>query len=91
MAKGIAARAVWHGLALTLFAAALLHFLPFFLKPADAPPPALAWAPGYWEVSPLLGIIRVVPVSPAMLVNPVAASAPGDILAQNSKEAGASR
>lgn len=66
-------------LALGIFLAALLLVLPFFLeKPPEGKAPTLSWAPGYWETSPLLGIMRIVPLAPASLVNPAAARAPAN-------------
>lgn len=72
------------GLAITIS----LYFIPFFLEPASRPsvPPDLAWAPGYWEISPLLGIVRIVPLARANLVNPAANAAPEDILTHKSSQ-----
>lgn len=67
-----------HFLAAGLGLAIILYLIPFFLtaKPAPGQPPGLAWAPGYWEASPLLGIVRIVPLARASLVNPAAQAAP---------------
>lgn len=64
------------GLALVIALYLMSFFLPAEPKPAQ--PPDLAWAPGYWEVSPLLGIVRVVPLAKFKLVNPAAQAAPTD-------------
>lgn len=66
--------------------AALLFLLPFFWKTSPKSPPHFAWAPGYWEISPLLGIMRIVPLAPAMLINPTAAQAPAEIKADKNMQ-----
>lgn len=73
---------VMNCLAVALCVAAFLFLLPFFWQAAPKlPPPPLAWAPGYWETSPLLGITRIVPLAPAELVNPAASTAPAEVQA----------
>lgn len=71
-----------HYLATGLGLAVLIYLLPFLpqskLEPEN--PPDLAWAPGYWEISPLLGIVRIVPLARATLVNPAAQAVPESLL-----------
>ncbi len=65
-------------LAISMGLAVFMLLAPFFWRQGSHKPPPLAWAPGYWENSPLSGAMRVVPVAPSMLVNPAAALAPAE-------------
>lgn len=52
-----------------LLISAILLFIPFlFSRPQRSYP--LAWAPGYWQLLPEIGLARIVPIAPALLVNP---------------------
>lgn len=57
--------------------AAILLLLSLLISPRSRTSvPGLSWAPGYWEFSPAVGMMRVVPVASCRLVNPVAAPPP---------------
>lgn len=52
-----------------ILVSAILLFLPFlFTRPEHSHP--LAWAPGYWQLLPEIGLARIVPLAPAILVSP---------------------
>lgn len=63
-------------LIILLFLVLWLLSPPLLVRRSPVPAPRWAWAPGYWELSPVLGVVRIVPLAPAVLVNPPAAAAP---------------
>lgn len=53
-----------------LFCALLFLLSLFFTDSRRASLPKLSWAPGYWEVSPLIGHVRIIPLAGCRLRSP---------------------